>query len=149
MTLFYQPTTVESEIAHQYSMLLPRDMAAKRQSHKMASDTEVHRKQRSVTEFFHVEKWHPLILNTCWKLMEIKQWMWEHWGGEWRISAVTTLDHLCSCKFLQAFRLLLSLSEQCIANVVDCVEKIVFYIGNFHYQIVLFCFYYCGFHGNK
>jgi len=37
-----------------------RQMAEEGQSDKMVSDTEVHVKQRCVTEFLHMEKWHPL-----------------------------------------------------------------------------------------
>ena len=35
-------------------------MAAEGHSDKMASDMEENMKKRGVTEFLHVEKWHPL-----------------------------------------------------------------------------------------
>ena len=41
-------------------------MAAEGQFDKMVSDVEVCMKQRCVTEFLHVEKWHPLaFIDAC------------------------------------------------------------------------------------
>lgn len=46
---------VEAEPPHQFSTTL-RCQAAEAQSDKTASDTEMHMKQRGVTEFPHAEK---------------------------------------------------------------------------------------------
>lgn len=46
---------VEAEPPHQFSITF-RCQAAEAQSDKMASDTEMHMKQRGVTEFLHAEK---------------------------------------------------------------------------------------------
>ena len=46
---------VEAEPPHQFSTTL-RCQAAEAQSDKTASDTEMHMKQRGVTEFLHAEK---------------------------------------------------------------------------------------------
>lgn len=40
--------------------------------------------------------------DTCWTLMESKQWTWAQWGGKWCISAATTAGHLRWCTYLQA-----------------------------------------------
>ena len=75
-------------------------MAAEGQSGKTASDVEVCMKQRCVTEFYHVKKWHLLTFTSiCWRFMEPKQWMWVWWGGGWCVSAVATAGHLHWCKF--------------------------------------------------
>ena len=37
------------------------------------------------------KKWHSLtFIDTCWMLMETKQWMLAQWGGGWCVSAVVT-----------------------------------------------------------
>ena len=64
-------------------------MAAEGQSDKMASDIEVSVKQRCVTEFLHAAIMAPTDIH--WHLlniMETKQWLWAHWGGQWCVSAV-------------------------------------------------------------
>jgi len=48
-------------------------VAAEGQSDKMASDVEVHIKQRSVIQFLHVEKITPIDVFLLAK--ETKQWM--------------------------------------------------------------------------
>ena len=47
-----------------------KKMAAERQFDRMASEMEIHMKQRFVTELFYVEKvaltdWHQCLLNVC------------------------------------------------------------------------------------
>ena len=56
---------VEVEPSHQYSLIFCccATDGSRGQSDKMASDMEVHMKQRCVIEFLHVEKLHPL--NFC------------------------------------------------------------------------------------
>ena len=66
-------------------------MAAEGHSDKMVSATEVHMKQRCVTEFLHVEKLHPLIfINACWTFTDqagdvstvggaFEQWQQQQW----------------------------------------------------------------------
>ena len=44
-------------------------MAAEGQSDKMVSDMEVQR-SKNVTEFLHVEKWHPLVFSDAELLWE-------------------------------------------------------------------------------
>ena len=46
-----------------------------------------HLKQRSRTEFFHADKWHPLMLA---EHLETLQWMRAQWGNGWCVSAVVT-----------------------------------------------------------
>ena len=62
-------------------------MVAEGKSDKMASDTEVHMKQRCVTEFPHEEKkWHSLsFINACWTFMETKKWMWAQWDRAFQL----------------------------------------------------------------
>ena len=57
-------------------------MAAEGQSDKIASDMEVHTKQRYGTELLYLEKNTPLTsIDACWMFMETKQWMWVRWVG--------------------------------------------------------------------
>ena len=66
-------------------------MAAEGHPDTMASDMEVHMKQRCWIEFLHAEKMHPLtFINICWMFMETKQWMCAEWGSVWYISAMVT-----------------------------------------------------------
>jgi len=52
-----------------------QEMAAERQSDKMASDMEMHMRQ-SVVEFLHVEKLHPLTFIYAFGIfLETKKWM--------------------------------------------------------------------------
>ena len=80
-------------------------MAAEGQSDRMAFDMEVHVKQRSVTVNSSIWKqWHTLtLISAYWMFLETKHWMWAQWGGEWCISAVVTVGHLCWCRLLCAW----------------------------------------------
>ena len=51
-----------------------QQMAAEQQPDKMASDTEVHMKQKCVTEFLHVEKMAPTHIHQH-LLNASKQWI--------------------------------------------------------------------------
>jgi len=54
-------------------------------------------KQRCVTEFLHVEKWHPLILiDGCWTSVETTQWMLAQWDSGWYVSTVATVTRKTS-----------------------------------------------------
>ena len=56
-------------------------MAAEEQAVKIAYDMEVHMKQRCVIEILYMEKNVLLtFIDTCWRIMEIKQRMWAKWG---------------------------------------------------------------------
>ena len=55
-------------------------------------------------------------MNTCWTFMATKQWMWAQWGGEWCVSAVVTVSHICWCRFSQIWHAGSHWLWKCIAN---------------------------------
>jgi len=84
---------VEVEPSCQYSLpcVVVWQMAAEGQSDRMASDMEVHMKQRYVTEFLH-EELHLLgFINTCWMLTDSREWVWAQWGSGCCVSPAVTV----------------------------------------------------------
>jgi len=66
------------------------------------------------------------FIDTCWKLMEIKQRIWAQWGSMWCVSAMVTatLCCLCWCRYSWAHRASSCSSlTKCIASSGDYVEK--------------------------
>ena len=58
-------------------------------------------KGESLNSSMWKKKWPPLtFIDSCWTLMETKQWMWAQWDGGWCISALVTADHFHWCRFL-------------------------------------------------
>jgi len=93
------------------------------------------------------EKWHPLtFINTCWTLMEPKQWMWAQEGVGWCVSTAVTATWKTShvpeshADFYKcSMQDLVHHWQKCIANGGDYVEKYCFVAENLLYQIVLLC----------
>ena len=108
------------------------EITANGQSDKMASDMELLMKQRCVTEISLCgKKLHQVtFIDTYWKFMETKHWMWAQWGSGWCISAVVTATWKTSCvpesradfyeHGMQAF---VHCWRKCIANGGDYVEQ--------------------------
>ena len=117
----------EVEPPHKHSVTAMWQMAAEEQSDKMASDMEVHMKQKYMAEFLHTEKkhQHPMtLINTCWTFMESKEWMWAPWGGGWCVSAlVTDVTSAGADLYEGGMQALAHHWWECTANGGDCVEK--------------------------
>ena len=89
-----------------------------------------------------IPKLHPLtFIDTCWMLMETKQWIWAQWGGAWWVSAVLTVIVVIAAAadiYEHGTQTLVHCWQKCIGNRGDYVKNSVFFL----YQIVLLCFLY-------
>ena len=89
-------------------------MAAEGQSDKMASDMEVHMKQRCVTEFLHVEKMAPIDIH--WRSEVVSGVFQQWWQWQWVTFAGADL-------YERSMQALVHCWQKCIANGGDYVEK--------------------------
>ena len=117
-------------------------MVAEEQLDKMASDMEVHMKQRCATEFLHVEKLAPMHIHSCLlniyedqtvNVITVRQWVVRVSSGE----SGNGSPLLVQIFMRTACRLLFITGEN--ANGGDYVEIQCFVAENLLHQIVLLC----------
>ena len=89
------------------------------------------------------KKWHPMtLIDARWMFMATKQWLWAHWGGVLRISAVVTVTVLTSTGadvLKRSVQALVHHWWKCITHGGDYVEKLCFVAENLLFQISLLC----------
>ena len=123
-------------------------MAAEGQSDKMVSDMEVRMKQRSVTEFLHVETIVPVdihqhLLNVYGDQpvdVSTVRWWVVQFSYDAIIAPVKQLVNPTGSDFCKSgIQALVHYWQKCIANSVDYVEKQCFVAASLLYQMVLLC----------
>ena len=114
------------------------------QQRETVCDMEVSIKQRGVTEFYRVKKWHAVrFISACRTFMESRKRMLAQRGGGWCVSAVATAVvgqfHLCRFLWAQHAGSYSSLAKMHSTWWWLCQS---FIIENLLYQIVLSCSWY-------
>ena len=122
---------VEAEPSHQYSVICCCHLTDGSRGVDLQNGIwffHLHMKQRGAIELFHTEKMAPTdtTINSCWKFMETKQWMWAQRSGRWYVSGVATSDRgsplLVQVLMSMAHRLLIIAVENAQLMMVT-VEK--------------------------